>query len=85
MTTVCPVNRMLEFGIRGMTASDVVLLSLWMLICKGSSAISLLGEYNCSTHGVSCVERAVVDGNVVRIRKNVCSAHSEWFKVGVRV
>ena len=41
ITSVRPVNRVLGFGIRGMTPSDVVLLP-WMLTCNRSKGISLL-------------------------------------------
>ena len=38
MTSVRPVNRLLGFGIRGMTPSDIALLLLWMWICQRSSS-----------------------------------------------
>jgi hypothetical protein len=48
-------------------------------------AISLLRGYlSCSTHDISCIQRAAANGNVMSICKNVCSAHSEWSRMGVR-
>ena len=81
MTSVCPVNQLLGFGIRGMTPSDVILLPWLMWICQ-----KLLAEQisSCSTHSVSCIERAVADGNVMSVFKDVCPAHSEWLKMSVR-
>ena len=81
MTSVRPVNRLLEFGISGTIPSDVALLPL--LICKRSSAVSLRGRVsNCSTHSV---EGAAANGNVMSIWKKVCSAHFEWSKATVMV
>ena len=87
VSAVRPVNRLLGFGIRGMTPSDAVLLPLmfWMCIYQ-IHAISLLGGYMAvpSTHGVSCIERAAAHSSVMSIWENMCSAHFEWSKISVR-
>ena len=84
MTSVRPVNRLLGFGIRGMTPSDVVLLPYWMCICPRSMlSIWFSGNLhdNHSTHSVSGIERAVAGNNVVGARKNARSVHVEILKV----
>ena len=40
---------------------------------------------NCSTHTVSCIERAAAHGSSMSVCKNVSSAHSAWSKMSVRV
>ena len=40
---------------------------------------------NCSTHAVSCVERAAAHGSAMSVWKNMPSAHSEWPKMSIRV
>jgi hypothetical protein len=78
MTSVRPVNRLLGFGMRGMTPSDVVLLLLWMCICPRSTLSFGSPEhlpYNYSTHRVSSNERVVASNKVVSTCKNARSAH----------
>ena len=86
MSGVRPVNRLLGFGIRGMTPSDAVLspLMFWMCIYH---AISLPSGYVVipSTHGVSYIERAAAHSSAMSIWENMYSAHSEWSKRSVRV
>ena len=90
MTAVRPVNRLLGFGIRGMTPSDVILLRSFMLcmcICQRSMTSACFGGYlisSCFAHRISCIEHTAANNNVMSIWKNVCSAHSEWSKMSVR-
>ena len=86
MTSVRPVNRLLGFGVRGMTPSDVVLLPeqlLWMCICPRRYQISSPKHLhnNRSTHSVSGIEGCVASHKVVSTGKNARSAHVEIPKV----
>jgi hypothetical protein len=50
--SVWPVNRMLEFGMRGTAASGVVLFAKLQLICKGFTSISALRQRTRMSHTV---------------------------------
>ena len=54
--SVWPVNRMLEFGMRGTAASGVVLLGKWQLIYRGSTSISALCQGTRILHTVSAAK-----------------------------
>ena len=89
MTSVRPVNRLLGFGVRGMTPSDVVLLPeqlLWMCICPRRYQISSPKHLhnNRSTHSVRGIEGGVASHKVVSTGKNARSAHVEMPKVEMR-
>ena len=85
MISVRPVNRLLGFGIRGMTPSDFVLLPLLLLciwICaKSTLSFWFIGTFTHSTYSVSSIERVVASNKMVSIRKNTRSAHIEIPKV----
>ena len=90
MTSVRPVNRLLGFGMMGMTPSDIALLLLWTLliwICQRSSPSARWYRSadisDCSTHRVSCVECAAAHGGATSVRENVRSTHCEWWKMNV--
>jgi len=78
MISVRPVNRILGFGMRGMTASDVLLLpKLLMLICKRPQG-QLARVFNCYfTDSASCMDCAIAQVDVMSARENMSSAHVE--------
>ena len=80
MASVRPVNRVLGFGIRGMTP---VILLPWMLTCERSNAVSLVEDTFSKyyTHSLSFNECAVVSDKVVSARKEARSAHVEISKM----
>ena len=80
MASVRPVNRVLGFGIRGMTP---VILLPWMLTCERSNAVSLVEDTFSKyyTHSISFNECAVVSDKVVSARKEARSAHVEISKM----
>ena len=86
MTSLRPVNRLLGFGMRGMTPSDIILsplLLLWMCICPVFMLSVWFKEHlhdNHSTHSVCGIECVVVSNKVVSTRKNARSAHIEILK-----
>ena len=79
MISVRPVNRILGFGMRGMTAPDVLLLpKLLMFICKDSHGQLVPRVSNCQfTHSASRIDCAITQANVMSARENMCSAHVE--------
>ena len=79
MASVCPVNRVLRFGTRGMT--PIVLLP-WMLTCNRFNAIALPDGY--FTHSFSFNECAVASVKVVSTRKETRSAHVVISKMDVK-
>ena len=84
MGSVRPVNRVLGFGIRGITP---VALSPWMLTCNRSNAVACLTDTlnKHSTHSqVSINKCAVVSVKVVSARKEARSAHVEISKMDVQ-
>ena len=84
MASVRPVNRVLGFGIRGITP---VALSPWMLTCNRSNAVACLTDTlnKHSTHSqVSINKCAVVSVKVVSARKEARSAHVEISKMDVQ-
>jgi hypothetical protein len=83
MISVRPVNRILGFGMSGMTASDVLLLpKLLMLICRDPHHQLALRVSNCCfTHSASRIDCAVVQAEMMSARENVCSAHVKLWKM----
>ena len=86
MISVRPVNRVLGFGTRGITASDITLsLSLkllLMLICGKPCHQLVLLEPDSFTHDSSCIDCAAHD-KVMSTRQNIRTAHTEVEKTQV--
>ena len=79
MISVRPVNRILGFGMRGMTPSDVPLLSTVLtLFCKDPYHQLAQRVSNCIfTHSAGCIDCAISQYQVMSTRENVCCAHVE--------
>ena len=79
MISVRPVNRILGFGMSGMTASDDPLLpKLLLMICIDCHNQLALRVSNCHfTYSVSRIDCGIAQASVMSARENVCSAHVE--------
>ena len=82
MISVRPVNRILGFGMSGMTASDVPLLpKLLKLICRDPRhQLALRVHLICFTHSASRMNCGTAQVKVMSARKNMRSAHIELQK-----
>ena len=85
IVSVRPVNRVLGFGGRGMTPSDVVPLP-WMLTCKNPTPSACLTDTfsKHSTHNLSFNECALASDKAVSAREEARSAHVEISKMEVQ-
>ena len=82
MISVRPVNRILGFGMRGITALHVPLSpKLMMLICEDwYNQLAPRVSKCCFTHSASCIDCAIAEAKVMSTRENLCSAHVEPYK-----